>query len=47
MVAERLDATTYQFDDRKQHEMYGKVGGAIAIGESDGGQGSSRASSTT
>ena len=39
MVAERLDATTYQFDDRKQHEMYGKVGGAIAIGESDGGQG--------
>ncbi len=39
MVAERLDATTYKIDSRKQHEMYGKVGGAIAIGESDGGQG--------
>ena len=39
MVAERLDATTYQLDARNQHEMYGKVGGAIAIGESDGGQG--------
>ena len=39
MVAERLDATTYQFDGRNQHEMYGKVGGCIAMGESDGGQG--------
>ena len=39
MVAERLDATTYQLDSRNQHEMYGKVGGAIAVGESDGGQG--------
>ena len=39
MVAERLDATTYQLDGRNQHEMYGKVGGCIAIGESDGGQG--------
>ncbi len=39
MVAERLDASTYQLDDRNQHEMYGKVGGAIAVGESDGGQG--------
>ena len=39
MVAERLDATTYQLDDRNQHEMYGKVAGAIAVGESDGGQG--------
>ena len=40
MVAERLDATTYQLDGRQQHEMYGKVGGTIAIGESDGGQAS-------
>ena len=40
MVAERLDATTYQLDSRKQHEMYGKVGGAIVVGESDGGQAS-------
>ena len=39
MVAERLDATTYQLDGRNQHEMYGKVGGCIAVGESDGGQG--------
>ena len=38
MVAERLDATTYQLDRRNQHEMYGKVGGAIVTGESDGGQ---------
>jgi len=38
MVAERLDATTYQLDGRKQHEMYGKVGGAVVVGESDGGQ---------
>ncbi len=37
-VAERLDATTYQLDDRNQHECYGKVGGAIATGEGDGGQ---------
>ena len=40
LVAERLDATTYQLDDRKQHEMYGKVGGAIVVGESDGAQAS-------
>ena len=40
LVAERLDATTYQLDGRKQHEMYGKVGGAIVVGESDGGQAS-------
>ncbi len=40
MVSERLDATTYQMDDRKQHEMYGKVGGAVVVGESDGGQAS-------
>ena len=40
MVAERLDATTYQLDSRNQHEMYGKVGGAIVTGESDGGQAS-------
>ena len=39
MVAERLDATTYQLDGRNQHELYGKVGGCIAVGESDGGQG--------
>ncbi len=38
LVAERLDSTTYQLDARNQHEMYGKVGGAIAVGESDGGQ---------
>jgi len=38
LVAERLDATTYQFDARGQHEMYGKVGGALVTGESDGGQ---------
>lgn len=38
MVAERLDATTYQIDSRGQHEMYGKVGGALVTGESDGGQ---------
>ena len=40
MVAERLDATTYTMDNRKQHEMYGKVGGAIVVGESDGAQAS-------
>ena len=40
MVAERLDATTYQFDGRHQHELYGKVGGAIVVGESDGAQAS-------
>ena len=40
LVAERLDATTYQLDGRNQHEMYGKVGGAIVMGESDGGQAS-------
>jgi len=38
LVAERLDATTYQNDDRGQHELYGKVGGALVTGESDGGQ---------
>jgi multimeric flavodoxin WrbA len=38
IVAERLDATTYQLDGRNQHELYGKVGGAIAVGESDGAQ---------
>ena len=38
MVAERLDATTYQLDGRNQHEMYGKVGGALVTGESDGAQ---------
>jgi len=38
MVAERLDATTYQTDSRNQHEMYGKVAGALVTGESDGGQ---------
>ena len=37
-IAERLDATTYEYDDRGQHECYGKVGGAIAVGEGDGGQ---------
>ena len=37
-IAERLDATTYQLDGRNQHECYGKVGGAIATGEGDGGQ---------
>ena len=37
-LAERLDATTYQLDGRNQHECYGKVGGAIATGEGDGGQ---------
>ena len=36
--AERLDATTYQLDGRNQHELYGKVGGALATGEGDGGQ---------
>ena len=40
LVAERLDATTYKTDYRHQHEMYGKVGGAIVVGESDGGQAS-------
>lgn len=38
LVAERLDATTYQIDGRNQHELYGKVGGAVVVGESDGGQ---------
>jgi len=38
MVSERLDATTYQNDSRNQHEMYGKVAGALVTGESDGGQ---------
>ena len=38
IVAERLDATTYQLDGRNQHEMYGKVGGAAVVGESDGCQ---------
>ena len=38
LVAERIDATTYEMDKRNQHEMYGKVGGAIVTGESDGGQ---------
>ena len=38
MVAERLDATTYQNDARNQHEMYGKVAGALVTGESDGAQ---------
>lgn len=38
LVAERLDATTYQLDDRKQHERYGKVGGVIVTGKSDGAQ---------
>ena len=38
MVAERLDATTYELDGRNQHEMYGKAGGAIVTGESDGAQ---------
>ncbi len=40
LVAERLDATTYQMDARGQHEMYGKVGAALVTGESDGGQAS-------
>lgn len=38
MLHERLDATTYDLDSRNQREMYGKVGGAIAVGEGDGGQ---------
>ena len=38
MVAERLDATTYQTDANNQHPMYGKVGGALAVGEADGAQ---------
>ena len=37
-IAERLDATTYNYDDRNQHVCYGKVGGAVATGEGDGGQ---------
>lgn len=38
MVAERLDATTYELDSRYQREMYGKVGGVITVGEGDGAQ---------
>ena len=38
MVAERLDATTYQTDRNHQHPMYGKVGGALVTGEADGAQ---------
>ena len=37
-IAERLDATTYSYDARNQHRCYGKVAGAIATGEGDGGQ---------
>ena len=38
MVAERLDATTYQTDENNQHPMYDKVGGALVTGEADGAQ---------
>lgn len=38
LVHERLDAMTYELDGRNQHEMYGKVGGALSVGEGDGGQ---------
>ena len=38
MVAERLDATTYDTDEAGQHPMYNKVGGALATGEADGAQ---------
>lgn len=38
MVAERLDATTYQTDEFGQHPMYNKVGGALVTGEADGAQ---------
>ena len=38
LVAERMDATTYEYDARGQHPLYGRVGGAIVTGEGDGAQ---------
>ena len=38
MVAERLDATTYDTNEAGQHPLYNKVGGALATGEADGAQ---------